>query len=142
MKFSKIILSCLLMFSLAGAGTAWACGGKHKKFDVEKRVEKMTEKLDLTQQQVPQVRSIMQEKQQAMKSLHDQAKTMRGEGADRETIKSSLKNDRMAIYERTKGQMQSVLTAEQFAKFESMKKQRKEKMKKRYKDKSDLHDAI
>lgn len=79
------------------------------------RILKLKEKLGLTEDQVAQIKKIGEETRAAMKALHDK------EG-DRE----SKKGEARKIHEAAKAKLDAVLTAEQKAKLEELKKNRPE----------------
>lgn len=112
---SRIIVSGLLSSALVlSMGTAWADGSGHGyKHDPQSRLERMTKKLDLTQEQQDKILPILQGKHQKMEALHNQMKDIR---------KNAM------------SQIEAQLTAEQQEKFQKAREKRKEKMKE-YKEK-------
>ena len=112
---SRIIISGLLSSALIlSMGTAWADGGGHGyKHDPQSRLEGLTKKLDLTQEQQDKILPILQDKHQKMEALHGQMKDMR---------KNAM------------SQIEAQLTPEQQEKFQKAREERKEKMKE-YKEK-------
>ncbi len=113
-KDSPIVsLSRLCMASLIGSalilgtGSAWAGGGGHgHKHDPQSKMERMTKKLDLTQEQQDKILPILQDKHHKMEALHNQMKDVR--------------QDAMS-------QVEAQLTPEQLEKFRKAKEERKAK---------------
>ena len=107
---SRMIVSGLFSSALIlSMGTAWADGGGHGyKHDPQSRLERMTKKLDLTQDQQDKILPILQGKHQQMEALHNQMKDVR--------------QDAMS-------QVEALLTSEQQEKFQKAREERKEKMK-------------
>ena len=92
-----------------GAGAAWAGGDGHGyKHDPQSRLEKMTKKLDLTQEQQDKILPILQDKHEKMEALHKQMKEMR---------------------QNAMSQIEAQLTPEQQEKFQKSREERKKKMK-------------
>ena len=112
---SRLVVAGLLGSSLIiGVGAAWAGGDGHGyKHDPQSRLERMTKKLDLTQEQQNKILPILQEKHQKMEALHNQMKEVR----------------QNAI-----AQVEAQLTPEQQEKYRKAKEERKKKMKE-YKEK-------
>ncbi len=99
---------------LLGAGTSWADGDGHGyKHDPQSRLDKMTEKLDLTKEQQDKILPILQEKHQKMEGLHNQMKDVR---------------------EQAMAEIEAQLNPEQKEKFQKSREKRREKMKE-YKEK-------
>ena len=100
------MLSTALVFS---AGAAWAGGDGHGyKHDPKSKIERMTKKLDLTQEQQDKILPILQDKHQKMEALHNQMKEVR---------------------QNAMSQVEAQLTSEQQEKFRKAKEERKKKMK-------------
>jgi len=99
--------------SLSGAA-AWADeDDKGYSHDPKSRLEKLTKKLSLTQEQQDKILPIIEEKHQKMEALHEQMKEMR---------------------QAAMGKIEAELTPEQQAKWKEMQEERQEKMKE-YKEK-------
>ncbi len=99
--------------SLSGAA-AWADGDGHGYgHDPKAHLEKLTEKLSLTQEQQAKILPIIEEKHQKMEALHQQMKEMR---------------------QQAMGKIEAELTPEQQVKWKEMQEERQEKMKE-YKEK-------
>ncbi len=100
----------LLSAALSVSGTAaWADDdGKGYGHDPKSHVEKLKEKLSLTQEQQEQILPIIEEKHQKMEALHDQMKDIRQQAMDK---------------------IQTILTPEQQEKWKDMQEKRREKMK-------------
>lgn len=114
-RMSRLLVACLLGGSLiVGAGATWAGGGGHgHKHDPKSKLERMTEKLDLTKEQQDLILPILQDKHKKMEALHNQMKDMR---------------------QNAMSQVEAQLTPEQLEKFRKAKEERKAKMKE-YKEK-------
>ncbi len=112
---SRLLISCLFGSALiVGAGAAWGGGGGHgHKHDPKSKMERMTKKLDLTQEQQDKILPILQDKHQKMEALHNQMKDVR---------------------ENATAQVEAQLTPEQKEKFQKSREERKAKMKE-YKEK-------
>lgn len=113
-------LTRLFMVSLLGSaliigtGSALAGGGGHgHKHDPQSKLEHLTKKLDLTQEQQDKILPILQDKHQKMEALHDQMKDLR---------------------QKAMANVEAELTPEQKEKFKKSREKRKEKMKE-YKEK-------
>jgi len=99
--------------SLFGA-SAWADGDGHGYgHDPKSMLEKLTEKLSLTQEQQDKILPIIEEKHQKMEALHQQMKDMRKQAM---------------------AKIEAELTPEQQVKWKEMQEERQEKMKE-YKEK-------
>ncbi len=99
---------------IIGTGAAWAGGGGHgHKHDPQSKLERLTKKLDLTQEQQGKILPILQDKHQKMEALHNQMKDVR---------------------QNAMSQVEAQLTPEQQEKFRKAKEERKAKMKE-YKEK-------
>ncbi len=115
-------MSRLLAASLFGgalilsAGGALADGGGHGyKYDPKSKLDHMTKKLDLTQEQQDKILPILQDKHQKMEALHNQMKEVR---------------------ENAMSQIEAQLNPEQQEKYRKAKEEREAKMKE-YKEKHD-----
>ena len=107
---SSLVGSAMIL----GVGAAWAGGGGHGyKHDPKSVLERMTEKLDLTQEQQDKILPILEDKHEKMEALHNQMKEMR---------------------QNAMSQIEAQLTPEQQEKFRKAREERKEKMKE-YKEK-------
>jgi Spy/CpxP family protein refolding chaperone len=97
-----------------GVGAAWAGGDGHGyKHDPKSKLERMTKKLDLTQEQQGKILPILEDKHQKMEALHNQMKEMR---------------------QNAMSQIEAQLNPEQQEKFRKAREERKKKMKE-YKEK-------
>jgi Spy/CpxP family protein refolding chaperone len=107
---SQLLLAGVLGSALIfGAGAAWADGDNHGyKHDPQSQLEKLTKKLDLTQEQQNKILPILQDKHEKMEALHNQMKEMR---------------------QNAMSQIEAQLTPEQKEKFQKSREERKEKMK-------------
>jgi periplasmic protein CpxP/Spy len=106
MPLSRILGLCMLTVALSLSGGAVWAGDHGKGHDPEYYLEKLTEKLSLTQEQQDKILPIMEEKHQKMKDMREQAM----------------------------GQIEALLTPEQQEKWKTMLEERKQKMKE-YKEK-------
>ena len=112
---SRLIVAGLLSGGLVlGTTAAWADGDGHGYgHDPKSRLERMTKKLDLTQEQQDKILPILEDKHQKMEALHNQMKEMR---------------------QNAMSQIEAQLNPEQQEKFRKAREERKEKMKE-YKEK-------
>ncbi len=115
-----------LLFALVFAPAVQARGGGERGAgherggerggNIDQRIEKMTEHLDLSSDQASQIRAILE-------SAKVQAETLRDQDGDRAAKRDAL----MAIHENSREQIKAVLNAEQLSKFEEMAEHRREK---------------
>ena len=120
------ILPVLMMAVAWGVAPAMAQdddrkAGHREHHGPEARMERLAEKLDLTDDQVAAVRPIFEEahgEHRAVMERHHEA----------------MRSEHDAIAERTEARLAEVLTAEQMAEFREMKATMKERMKKRHGD--------
>ena len=99
---------------ILGTGAVWAGGDRHGyKHDPKSKIERMTKKLDLTQEQQDKILPILEDKHQKMEALHNQMKEVR---------------------QNAMSQIEAQLNPEQQEKYRKAKEERKEKMKE-YKEK-------
>ncbi len=92
---------------ILGTGSAWAGGGGHgHKHDPQSKMERMTKKLNLTQEQQEKILPILQDKHHKMEALHNQMKDVR---------------------QNAMSQVEAQLTPEQLEKFRTAKEERKAK---------------
>ena len=112
---SRLLVSSLVSTAMVlGVGAAWAGGDGHGyKHDPKSKLERMTKKLDLTQEQQDKILPILEDKHQKMEALHNQMKEMR---------------------QNAMSQIEAQLNPEQQEKFQKAREERKEKMKE-YKEK-------
>lgn len=138
MKASRIIMTCLIALSLGFTTSAYAGGGKHKdranweqmteqeKLEhlqkrLDRRVERLAEKLELTDAQKVKVRQIFERAQTETMDIK-----ARHEG-DREAARAEFKKAKEA----TRAEIEEVLDAEQKQKFQQMRERMKERVGKR-----------
>lgn len=130
-KRRNILVTGLLALTMTAtsATAAFAGGGaRHEKWQnmteqerlehmedkLDRRMEKLSEKLALSDQQAKEVRSILS-------SAHTERLDIRSRHQDdRKAAKPELK----ALHERTSAELQKVLSADQFAQFEQIKRKR------------------
>lgn len=107
---SRLLVSSLVSTAMVlGVGAAWAGGDGHGyKHDPKSKLERMTKKLDLTQEQQDKILPILEDKHQKMEALHNQMKEMR---------------------QNAMSQIEAQLNPEQQEKFRKAREERKEKMK-------------
>ena len=107
---SRLLVSSLVSTAMVlGVGAAWAGGDGHGyKHDPKSKLERMTKKLDLTQEQQEKILPILEDKHQKMEALHNQMKEMR---------------------QNAMSQIEAQLNPEQQEKFRKAREERKEKMK-------------
>jgi periplasmic protein CpxP/Spy len=95
----KTMLALVLAAGLVLPGTLWAGQGKHG-FSVDDKVKHMTEKLGLTSEQQSSLRAILEEKKEKMEALHEQMRALREE--HREKIRAVLTDEQKAKYDEMK----------------------------------------
>ena len=107
---SRLLASSLMSTAMVlSVGGAWAGGGGHGyTHDPKSKLERMTKKLDLTQEQQDKILPILEDKHQKMEALHNQMKEMRQNAIS---------------------QIEAQLTPEQQEKFQKSREDRKKKMK-------------
>ena len=92
-----------------------APGRKGRGFTVEQRMERMTKDLELTDDQKPKVKSLLEESQKKMQALRD----------DTSTAQSDKREKFMDIRKDEDKKLKEILTADQYAKYEKMRDERK-----------------
>lgn len=107
-----VILTVLLAF--AGVTPVFAhcgkCGvGDKKVMDADAKVQKLTKKLGLSQEQADKLKPVIQEKLDKKKALHEKKKA-----------------DMQAIHDDFKAKLKGILTPEQLQKYETMKSEKME----------------
>lgn len=112
---SRLLVSSLVSTAMVlGVGVAWAGGDGHGyKHNPKSKLERMTKKLDLTQEQQDKILPILEDKHQKMEALHNQMKEVR---------------------QNAMSQIEAQLNPEQQEKFRKAREERKEKMQE-YKEK-------
>ncbi|MDG4945574.1 Spy/CpxP family protein refolding chaperone [Weeksellaceae bacterium KMM 9713] len=108
----SLILLLLVFFTLGGIMNAQHRDGEHKK-DKGEMLERMKEKLGLTDQQVSKIKAIDAKYQSQEDALKAKAKTLREE--------------HKALRSKKREEIDQILTAEQKEKVKSMKKNRKKR---------------
>lgn len=120
-SMSIAIFFCGGSFLFAGKGHEGCCPhGKHgeKKFGehfIEKKVEKLTQRYQLTPEQQAQARKILDEKKQKMEELWKKKRE------EKQKDKEGFFKEKKAINESYHEQFKSILTEEQRKKFEEKK---------------------
>jgi Spy/CpxP family protein refolding chaperone len=114
MKAKHKIISAVVFLALFAFSTnSWSQPSDAKmEKKIEERIEKMKVKLNLSEAQFTQVKSIMEQSKPQM--LADKAKLEAAPKADRATLRDEMDKDRAA----TKGKIFAVLTTEQQSKAE------------------------
>jgi len=99
---SRIIVSGLFGSALIlGGGTAWPGGGGHgHNYDPKSKIERMTQKLDLTQEQQNKILPILQDKHEKMEALHNQMKEVRQNA--RTQVEAQLNPDQLEKFQKAK----------------------------------------
>jgi len=119
-------------------------GGKHRGPSIEKKVERLTKALELSETQKTQVTALFEKQKESRKAgveqrkaLHEAIRSVDVNGADYASQLAKVKQqaglqaqDRVEKMLTAKKDIQKILTAEQFKKFEEMKDKMKDKMKK------------
>lgn len=108
----SLILLLLVLFTLGGIMNAQHRGGEHTK-DKGEMLERMKEKLGLTDQQVSKIKAIDAKYQSQEDALKAKAKTLREE--------------HKALRSKKREEIDQILTAEQKEKVKSMKKNTKKR---------------
>lgn len=137
-KTSRVLMTgVLIAATLGGTGVAMAHGPKHDRAAweqmseaekqtaltarLDKKMERLTQKLELTPAQVPKVRAILESAQQQRHAIKEQNK------GDRKAARPAMK----ALKEQTKTQLAGVLTAEQAQTMQQLHEQKKARKGKR-----------
>lgn len=124
----KLFLALLL---LAGVAT-WAQGKREKKQEGERltkeekvdfQVKRMTKDLDLTEKQAKEFRALATK--QVEKRDAKKAKMQEERKAKMEALKAQMQEEQASLT----AEMKKILTPEQFAKWEKLREERKEKVK-------------
>ena len=126
----KLFLALLLLVGI----TTWAQGKRERRPEgdrltkeekVDIQVKRMTKDLDLNEKQAKEVRTLVTkevEKREAKRAEMTEEKK-----AKREAMKTEMKEAQAAH----SAEMKKILTPEQFAKWEKMREERKDKLKER-----------
>jgi Spy/CpxP family protein refolding chaperone len=116
-----LVAVCLALFAFATYSWAQAPANDAKKEKrMEHRIEKMKKKLNLSDAQVTQMKTIFAENAPQIKADHEKMKAAPKD--QREPLRASLKNDRQAMKEK----LLAVLTPDQRAKAEKFFNRHKE----------------
>lgn len=134
-KITRVVIAGAVVAGTLGAGSMAMAKGPHKmnheKWEsmsqeekqevmnkrLDRRMEKMTEKLELTDAQVPKVRAVFENSQAQRLEIMQKHK------GDREAARPEFK----ALKQSTRAQLDAILTADQIQKLEQMKKDHKGK---------------
>ena len=134
-KITRVMIAGAVVAGTLGAGSMAMAKGPHKmnqeKWEsmsqeekqemmnkrLDKRMERMTQELELTDAQVPQVRAVFESSQAQRHEIMQKYK------GDREAARTELK----ALKQSTRAQLEGVLTADQVQKLEQLKKDHKGK---------------
>ncbi len=106
--------------------TVSAADDKEQRPSIEKRVEHLTEKLNLTEQQQKEITAIL-------KASRDEMATHRNPDATKEERKE-MRKSLQALRDSTESKITQVLTAEQRTQYEKMREEEKAEMKDKIKD--------
>jgi len=117
----KLILlgASVLMMSAISIAQPGKPGKRSPQERAEHQTERLTKELSLTPEQATKVKAILASKGAEMDSVR--AKKMAG------GEKSEVRGDRKAAREKTDAQLKAVFTAEQYAKYQAMMQERKDK---------------
>ncbi len=96
-----------------------------RKMDPEKRLMHLKERLQLSDQQVNQVRPILEEMAARHREIMEQARSQGGPG------NASRRNDRRALQEATDARLGEVLSPEQMETWRSLREERRNRIKQR-----------
>ena len=98
---------------------------------VEMRTKKLSEKLSLDENQKKKVKEILVAQQNESKAVREKIK------AEREKVRAEMKEALKKQHEELKAKLKTVLTDEQFKKWEAMQNEKMEKAKERRKHKKE-----
>ncbi len=105
-------------------------GARAERFDpaqrLERRVALLTERLQLDASQQTQVRAILTEEMKAMQAFRPKngdGSRRQENGAQRDSVRAQIR----ALHERTEQRVEGVLTAQQRAKYQELRKQMEER---------------
>ncbi len=115
---SLLLTSLCVLLPLSTSMAEGGRGHKGKKMNLDKRIEKMQEKLDLSDEQADQVYDIMKNRKKNSSCKNLESFTER-------------KNCRAASKEAAQSEINALLTPEQQQKFAEMKEKRKERKQRR-----------
>jgi len=91
---------------------------------VEKRVQEMRERLELTEEQEQQMQPILADN---MKQLRELRQSYQGKGRDRETMQA-LRGEAQAMQQATRAKLEGILTPEQMTEYDAIQEEwRKER---------------
>ncbi|MFA0964732.1 Spy/CpxP family protein refolding chaperone [Roseivirga sp. BDSF3-8] len=130
MKKGLIIFAMISLVTMQGmAQDGGRRGHRGKDISPEERMEKhiarLDEKLELTDQQEQEIRSILEDSHEEMKGIRENIKE--SDEVDRTAVKEQMK----ALKEKTDSDILAVLDDEQDAKYTQMAEKRNQRMKKR-----------
>lgn len=111
-NLKKIVLTLVVLF----IGISLNAQKGQKQADPEKRLAKIAQELDLSDDQIESLKPIFEK-------YHNQMETLKNAEGDREDKKA----DRKKLKDAQKEEVSKILTAEQLTKFKEMKKDRKGK---------------
>jgi len=121
LAFLKVLISCA--FILAASNLSFA--QKRDRGDGEKQVQKLKTALQLSDEQTAKIQAATTKRMSQIDTIRDGAKKDRKE-------KMGKAKTAMEEYD---AEMKAILTAEQYAKFEEIREDKKDKMKERRKNK-------
>jgi Spy/CpxP family protein refolding chaperone len=94
---------------------------EQREAKMAEREAKMKAELGLSDAQAAQIKAIRESHKSEFEALHAKGKALKDSGADREAMKP-IHDEMKALHEKVKGEIAQVLTAEQQAKLETLKK--------------------
>ncbi|MFC1511403.1 hypothetical protein ACFL5U_03350 [Candidatus Margulisiibacteriota bacterium] len=106
-KTLSLLLVTVMLVGLASGALGWGWGkDKEKKFDPEKKIEKLAKKLDLTEEQKAKILASQQAVEKDIEALFAKVKALR---------------------QKQQEELEKILTPEQLEKYQGMKKEWKGK---------------
>lgn len=125
----NIVTMLVLVFAFTLTTQAQKKGGKPS---VDKMLKKMTKDLNLTDAQQSKIKPLLVAQIADRKALNEKRKAMKDAGKKpSKQERMQMRKDRVAAETAMNTKMASILDKEQFAKFEALAKERKEKAKKK-----------
>ncbi|MDB2385440.1 hypothetical protein N9V96_03095 [Polaribacter sp.] len=108
---------------------------KREKMSVDKVLTKMTKDLDLSEAQQNEIKQLLQAQEDEVKASMEERKKLRdsGERPSKE-MRQKMRKEREAKEKEMDAKLESILTDDQFEKYQKEKEERKEKRKKMRED--------
>ncbi len=119
--FLKAVIGCAFVLALSTASFAQ----KQERGDGEKHVQKLKTELQLSDEQTAKVQAAMQKRGAQMEAIKEGGK--KGKKENRDKMKTAM--------DECDAEMKTILTPEQYAKFDGLRDDKKEKMKEKAKEK-------